>query len=68
MDGSRSTAPPDPWSKSQGTTPATVPGTRIEKMSVFRATMNFSQQILSIISICHVRRNIEKLRASLVAV
>src|SRR6266702_5152929 len=40
MDGSRSTAPADPWSKSQGTTPATVPGTRIEKMSVFKATMN----------------------------
>jgi len=40
MDGSKSTAPPDPWSKSKGMNPATVPGTRIEKMSVFRATMN----------------------------
>src|SRR6266568_6495439 len=39
-DGVSLTASPDQDNRSQGTTPATVPGTRIVKMSVFRAIMN----------------------------
>src|SRR5437588_8061461 len=39
IDGTSLTASPDDCNKSQGTTPATVPGTRIVKKSDLRATM-----------------------------
>src|SRR2546421_164181 len=40
MVGRGITASPDHWSRSHGTTPSTVTGTRTVKMSVFRATIH----------------------------